>query len=239
MNSGAGDPVWRSGWPTSRIAVIVALELEAAILRRALGTACPPVQVCGPGLERARAAGLEAVARGAGALIGWGLAGGLSHEADSGTVLLPEQLMSAAGSWRTDAEWRTRVAAALGPDLLPLHGPLYSAHSVLTDPADKAALAAATGAVAVDMESAAIARVAFDAGLPCLILRVVADGPFDALPAGVEKLVTDRGRTRLRGLLPFVLMPARLAALIRLGHQSKIARSRLRQLASRLMERAA
>jgi adenosylhomocysteine nucleosidase len=238
MNTIAGDPVWRSDRPTSRIAMIVALELEAAILRRSLGSACPRIHVSGPGLAQARTAALEAVEQGASALIGWGLAGGLSAEAVSGAVLLPEQLLSEAGSWPADTPWRARIADALEPDFRPLAGTLYSAPAVLKDPAAKAALAAATGAAAVDMESAAIARVAFEAGIPCLILRVVADGPGDALPAGVERLVTDRGRTRLRGLLPLVLMPAQLVALIRLGGQSSIARGKLRQIVARLTEQA-
>ena len=89
MAPATGDPVWRADVPREQLAVIVALELEAAILRRAHRLAAPPVFVSGPGLERARAAAERAIAAGARALIGWGLAGGLSETAVTGSVLLP------------------------------------------------------------------------------------------------------------------------------------------------------
>ena len=50
---------------------------------------------------------------------------------------------------------------------------------------DKAALFERTGAVAVDMESAAIAEVAEQHGLPFLAVRVVVDSAGDVLPAAV------------------------------------------------------
>jgi len=234
MAPAAGDPVWRAEVPREQLAVIVALELEAAILRRALGRACSPLFVSGPGLERAREAAQRAVASGARALIGWGLAGGVNATAVTGSVLLPRLLLAGEGSWLTDPAWCERLALALGPDLPLLELPLYSAANVLTAPADKAALADATGAVAVDMESAAIAQVAAEASLPCVVPRAVADGPEDTLPANVEQLVTDSGRTRVRGLFRMLLAPGQLAALLRLGRNSQIARRTLRQVAARL-----
>jgi adenosylhomocysteine nucleosidase len=108
--------------------------------------------------------------------------------------------------------------------------------TVVSDPDDKSALAVSSGAIAVDMESAAIARVATEAGLPFVVLRVVADDAADALPDKVESLVTDDGRTRLRGLLNFVLAPAEFARLIRLAQRSQRARKVLQRVAVQLAE---
>lgn len=239
MKSGTGDPVWHSGLSISRIVVIAALELEAAILRRVFGAGEFSVFVSGPGLERAGAAAMRAVESGAEGLISWGMSGGLSRAAVTGSIILPDRVLSTDGYWPTDPDWRARLAAALAPDLPMLQSPLFSAAAALTRPEDKATLAAATGAVAVDMESAAIARVAADAGLPCLILRAVADGPDDGLPSDVEKLVTEDGRTCPRGLIRMLLAPVQLGALFRLAGQSRIARRMLRLVATRLSEQAA
>lgn len=232
MNSGAGDPAWRSPVPAAQIAVVTALELEAAILQHQPGLDQTRFLVSGPGPERASAAALQAVAAGARALIGFGLAGGLSSAALTGAVLLPERLLAADGSWTVDAAWRARLAEALRPEFRTLDLPLFSAESVQTTAADKAALAAATGAAAVDMESAAIARVAAESAIPCVILRVVADGPLDTLPRDAATLVTDDGQTHVPGLLRMLLAPAQWPALIRLARHSQRARAVLRQAAA-------
>jgi hypothetical protein len=64
-------------------------------------------------------------------------------------------------------------------------------------PADKAALFEATGAAAVDMESAVIVARAADAGLRALVIRAVADSAEQHLPLELARLVTPGGRVRL------------------------------------------
>ncbi len=48
--------------------------------------------------------------------------------------------------------------------------------------AAKATLRAASGALAIDMESAAVAEAAAEAGVPFLVLRVIADPADRAIP---------------------------------------------------------
>jgi len=238
MHSGTGDPVWRSDSPASRVALIAALELEARILRDVLGERSARILISGPGPERAGRAARQAVETGAEALIAWGLAGGLAGDTSSGTVVLPSRLISAAGEWRADAVWRERLSRVVGSRFDLNEAPLYSADRVLTTPEAKAALAACTGACAVDMESAAVARDAAEAGLPCVALRVVADGARDALPEGVETLVSADGSVRFATLAPFVASPRRFWRLLRLARRSRHARTVLRQVAEVLAEPA-
>jgi adenosylhomocysteine nucleosidase len=190
------------------------------------------VHVSGPGGERAARAARAAIADGAEALVSFGLAGGLVERAANGTVILPVRVIGDGETWTTDAAWRQRLVEALGAACRVLEGTLCSVARTVTEPEAKVALAAATGADAVDMESAAVARVATAAGRPFVAVRVVADGPADALPPNVEKLVTDDGRTRLAGLLPMLVSPRQLARLIALGRQSERAREVLRQVAA-------
>lgn len=229
MESGTGGPVFCSQVPASRVALIAALELEARIPRLVTQSAAPAIYTSGPGRERAFAAATTAIAAGAGALVSWGLAGGLSADAATGTVVLPATVYNGSGEWRTDDDWRARLAARLSPTLPLTERPLYTADHVLTRAAAKAELAQRSGAVAVDMESSGLARAAAEAGLPFIVLRVVADGAEDALPDDIEALVTDDGRTRYRGLLGVLTSPRQIGLLIRLARNSGRARSVLRQ----------
>jgi adenosylhomocysteine nucleosidase len=239
MESGTGDPVWHLNAPAARVAVIAALELEARILRRILPPASCLLTVSGPGRERAARAARAALEQGAGALVSWGLAGGLAAGAGTGSVLLPDRVLAADGAWPTDPAWRRRLEAVLGPDPGVLSAPLYTAARVVTGAAAKAALAASTGAAAVDLESAGIAEVAAAAGRPFVAIRVVADGPDASLPDGVERLITAGGRLRLAGLPAMLASPRRLRQLLALGRQSRTARAVLARLAASLAGTAA
>jgi len=226
MNADTGDPVWRADSPAERVAILAALEIEAAIPRRLLGGA-NPIYVSGPGDRRAYATAQRALGDGATALIALGFAGGLAPEARTACIVLPRSVIGTGGEWPTAAEWRQALADVLGRDFALLDGALYSAEQVVTTPADKSALAARSGAVAVDMESAAAARAATEAGVPFIVLRVIADSAGDQLPQNVELLVTDAGRTNYAKLPMFIFSLSRLPALFRLARRSGAARREL------------
>jgi hypothetical protein len=89
----------------------------------------------------------------------------------------------------------------------------------------------ATHALAVDMESGAVARAAARYALPFAVLRAVADVASEAIPRAAA--ITPSGEPDiprvLRGLLR---RPWELPALIRLGRASAAAHAALRQAAS-------
>jgi adenosylhomocysteine nucleosidase len=238
MDSSTGDPVWRSDSPTARIAIIAALELEAGIPRRLRVPPCPMVYVSGPGRERARIAAERAITDGAEAILSWGLAGGLKEAAQTGTVLLPEAVISAEGQWPSDRAWRERLALALAGRFSVNQQPLVSTERILTTRQEKSKTASESGASAVDMESAAIAQVATEHGVAFVVLRVVADGPRDELPDNVETLVTADGHTRLRGLLGMVTSLRRLHLLLALARHSQAARRQLGAVIQELVRSA-
>jgi hypothetical protein len=234
MDSSTGDPVWRSNSPTSRIALIAALELEARIPKTVFGAQCPSVYISGPGRERAYLTASHAIAEGAEALVSWGLAGGLSAETKTGAVILPGEVISETGSWPTDIGWRQRLADALDGQFPLVQQPLYSAEQVLTSPQSKSVAATRFGASAVDMESAGIAAAALEHGVSFVVLRVIADGPVTALPDNVEALVTSDGHTRYFGLLGVLISPRRLRLLVGLARSSQHARRQLALVAEAL-----
>jgi hypothetical protein len=84
--------------------------------------------------------------------------------------------------------------------------------------AEKATLFQRTGAVAVDMESHRIARVAAEsgAGLPALAIRAIGDPAGRALPALAATALGEDGRPRVGPVAAGLMRrPGDLAALLR------------------------
>ncbi len=222
--------------PAVPLAVIAALQIEARTLEFLSREPQLRVYVSGPGPLRAGTAARNAIADGARALLVWGIAGALRADCENGDVIVPHRVLSAAGEWVSDAAWRRRVAAALDGRIEVGEGALYSSGHVVSQPRAKRELGEATGAAAVDMESAAVAEAAAEAGLPCIVIRVIADGAGDAVPPGIESMLTADGRTRYRGLWQLLLEPSRIPSLLVLARRSVVARRVLRRLAVNLQE---
>ncbi len=91
---------------------------------------------------------------------------------------------------------------------------------------------ARTGAVAVDMESFAIAQVAIQRGVKFAVARVVVDTATDNLPQAVIQATDARGAVNYPRLLSGLLSrPSDLAALLRLARRYRVAMRSLRALA--------
>ncbi|MBK8974471.1 MAG: purine phosphorylase [Planctomycetes bacterium] len=225
----------------TRIGVVTALPQEARVLAGKSSLCRPPGVVaelgtgtllvqCGVGAQRAASAAAELIARGARALASVGIAGGLAPECRAGDVLLPEVVQRAAAPDLTvDAAWRDRAAVRLRSIGGAHAGPLAHSDEVVASPAAKAALRV-RGALAVDMESAAVVGVAAAAGLPALVLRCVADPPSLAIPRTALRAVRIDGSVDFaRALAALARRPQEIVALLRLAHASARALRRLRR----------
>ena len=96
-------------------------------------------------------------------------------------------------------------------------GPVAMVARVLCRADEKRALAATSGAIAVDMESAAIAREAASRNVPFLLVRAVSDRVDDDLPMDFNLWLTPGGR--VRALAQLVRRPSILCALFRMKRQ--------------------
>jgi adenosylhomocysteine nucleosidase len=214
------------------VAVIVALGIERSSLQRHLGRESFGILQSGPGPERAAKAATTALAAGAQALVSWGLAGGLAADLPAGAVLLPRRVRAAGGgSFDADPEWHAALEHALREELRPWLGDLVTVTAALTAPAQKIA-AGAGGAIAADMESAAVAAVAARARAPFVALRVVVDTAGDSLPRDAERWIDDRGDRRLMPALAAVAKPAQWRDLWVLARRYRAARAVLDRLAA-------
>lgn len=202
-----GDlPEADQSFETPKLAVIAALDVE----RKCLGGERSDYFVLqsGPGPERAAGAARLAASRGASALMSWGLAGSLAPGLMPGTVLVPARILDSEGSEMPVAPaWRAALNDALSAEFALSGDALVSVDDVLETPEAKSRAALEFGAAACDMESAAIAAVAREAGLPFVALKVIADADGDRLPRQIGHWVDPLGNRRLAPLLSALTDP--------------------------------
>ena len=215
-----------------RSGFVTGLAVETRVLRYNLGQdGAEPLTACaGADAGRARAAAEALVAADAGALVSYGIAGGLDPALAAGTLLLPEAVLTPGGpALATDAAWRTRLLAAASQAGHGFAGGLLAGSDrALAGVAEKRGLHETSAALAVDMESHAVGLAARDAGLPFLVLRAVADPAGRALPRSVIGSIRPDGRPRA-GLVAarLALRPWEIAAVGRLRQDARAALSAL------------
>lgn len=107
-------------------------------------------------------------------------------------------------------------------------GTLLAGVAVLATLGEKRAAFAASGALAVDLESGAVARVAARHGLPFAVLRAVCDPAGRALPPAALAALDSQGAIGAWRVLASVLAhPGQIAALLALAGDAARARRAL------------
>lgn len=119
-------------------------------------------------------------------VISAGFAGGLAPTLQRNDVVLVNEIVR-PGAERLAIDVRVSPEAAARVPGLHL-GRLVTVDRAVADPAEKRSLAAAHSALAVDMESWAVADVCRRRKVRCLVVRVVSDTVDDRLPQEVENL---------------------------------------------------
>lgn len=196
----------------TRLLVLTAIDLEARELARHLGLA----PVAGSAWPHFSGGAIEVVAVGVGAghlaarlarpsaprlVVSAGTCGALAPELAVGALVVPETVLAPDG--------RRLSTAAAGA--LPRHGTLLTTDRVLEDAAAKSRLWLSTGALAADMESAAILAWALDREVPGSVVRAVSDPAGRGVPADLARVVHD-GRVRpMRAVSAVLARPRALA----------------------------
>ena len=141
-------------------------------------------------------------------VISAGTCGALDPALRVGDVVLPESVLGLDGErLNVTPGALARAVTLLGPEARSGELLLTTADVVPT-PEAKAARFRATGAVAVDLESAVILAWASRHGCPSLVIRAVADTAQQRLPVELGGVVTPEGRLRpIRAAALFVTHP--------------------------------
>jgi adenosylhomocysteine nucleosidase len=190
----------------------------------------------GAGVENAHTASELLITQGANRLISWGCAAALDGELRSGDLMLANACVDAdhvAIDLNNEA-WLVNVKNCLSKhsDMCIHTGKLAESKSIVASSNDKAKIAEATDAIALDMESVAIAKVAQAHGLPFLSIRAIADPVNMDLPKAVSHALNEQGIVILGKLMTYLLWyPTELPSLIRLGLHFYAAKNTLKRVA--------
>jgi hopanoid-associated phosphorylase len=199
--------------------VVCGLRREAAILSGAGVTAlCGDARTLGQTL--ARLAGTKPRL-----VLSWGLCGGLDPHLAPGDLIVGSEVVLEGERLATDTgvaeELQRRLREA---DLKAIPAPFAGVEAPVLTTGGKAALSAATGAAAVDMESVIAGRFAAAEGAPFAILRAVADPAGRSLPPLATKAIDPEGRLSARALVLSLLgNPGQIAQLPPLARDSAAA----------------
>lgn len=225
--------------------IVVALpeELTTLTSRKLARGECIPLgddillAYAGAGPLNAEQAAKNLIVKGADRLVSWGCAAALDSQLRPGQLVIPESVQLDQQSYETDKRWSHKLRCRLSQKLTVVGGGLLSTSRIIAASSEKQRLQRETGAIALDMESAAVAKVAQQANLPCLVLRAIADPAAMSLPQAVVVALDDQGLVSLPRLLRHLLLrPWQIPALIRLGLHFASARKTLKTLAKQLNE---
>ena len=183
--------------------------------------------IVGAGDHRRTTALVEAAARQAKCLISFGIAGGLAPHLRPGDVILSAEVIGADRRWRANQSFHAQVGD-LARRIGAAEGPVLGARYILASEDDKARAWRDTGALAVDLESAIVARAAEAAGIPFLVLRTIADAAHRKLPSAALIPLLEDGTPAFTRVLGEVLRrPQQIAALFGLARETRLALSAL------------
>ncbi len=202
-----------------RLGIVTGFGAEAALLAGGKWR----VAMAGGRPGRALELASSLAAQGCTALLSFGIAGGLAPGLAPGTLVVGEAVVHGGRRLPCSPDLLAGVSAR--------RGVVAAADAVVADPAAKAALFAATGALAVDLESWGVAEAAASAGLKFAVLRAVADPASRALPAAAADGLDEAGRVRLGAVLLSLLKdPTQLPGLVRVGLDTRAALVALRRV---------
>lgn len=142
----------------------------------------------GVGAWNAHYAATQLIGKNVAGLVSWGCAGALADSLHPGHLVLPDRIVGATGDVYFPApDWQDRLLNALAAELTLTQGTLTESLGMVTSVNDKQSLRTTSGAVAVDMESAAIAAVAKNSQVPFVAIRAIADTAAMTLPHSVSR----------------------------------------------------
>lgn len=181
----------------------------------------------GMGAQAARAAAEGLRQHGVTALVSFGVAGALRSDLKPGDLVLPD-VIHAGVQLPVNIAWRNRLQKLLPGDVTVVNGILADSAVPLTGETAKRDLAQATGACAVDMESAAVAAVAVASGIPFIAVRVIID-PLQFSPPEtlLEAVYPDGGVNPIRLTALILKRSVHFTTLMQMGTGMRKARKTL------------
>ena len=192
---------------------LFALEREAAPFRRVHPTAA--IEISGIGLVLARNAALRVIeTQRPSAIICCGFAGALSEGLQVGDMIQAAEVIDEAGN-------RWPCTAFAGSDRV------VSSPRMICDTNEKRRIRAQLAADAVDMESAAVAKLCTERKTPFGCVRVISDSAATQLSPRLANLLREGNISLYQALIQTMLYPPLIAEFLRLARDTKLAARKL------------
>ena len=190
----------------------------------------------GMGYESASKAADKYLSLNINALISWGVAGALDPEINSGDLVIANSIISKDKTVQTASEWNKKLSSFFSnSEQNVLNADISSGNEICASIEDKKNLFTNTGAVAVDMESAAIAEIASSNHLDFIVIRSVADKADTAIPEAVLKHTDNLGNPEIfKFISSCISKPKQINEIMILAKSYKKALKTLRETALEL-----
>lgn len=174
--------------------------------------------------DRDRTASLvESAVEHANCVVSFGIAGALAPGLRAGDLVISTEVVSDLGRWQADNSFRARVAR-LAAEVGSIEGPVFGARRIVATRSEKRLVREATGALAVDLESDVVARIATSAGIPFVVVRTIANSVYRELPPAALIPLAENGTPKLFQVLASVARrPRQVAALCGLARETRTA----------------
>ena len=207
-----------------QLGIVTGLKAEARIIERVAGRDAdlpwPNLGIAVSGASSRRAAELadRMLSRGADGLLSFGLAGGLDPSLKAGDIVIGDRVLAPDGSDHGCEHAWGQAIMDLKSDIPIRVGNIAGSEVAVTSRAEKRTLHNSTGAIAVDMESHAVAAVAAKAGVSFMAIRAIADSASQQVPWCALSGVSASGSMRpISVLLRLLLQPWQLPTVIAFG----------------------
>jgi hopanoid-associated phosphorylase len=159
------------------VLAVVGMTREAKILTGA------PVVIGGGDLDGLTGRIEDELRGGVAGVVSFGLCGALDPALKVGDLVIGEAVGDCDDSFDADADWAARIAVLL-PEAK--FGRFARAERPVASAAEKSELRQRTGAIAVDLESFPVAKLARWFGVPFAVVRAVSDAADRALPPAAQ-----------------------------------------------------
>ena len=208
------------------IGIIVPLIQEASVFKIKKKDTKRPIEisdnlllyVSGVGIKNATKA-VDALTPHVSQLISWGTAAGLSKILKPGDLLLPDLIMDESGTeYATNSNFKDQIIKLLPNSLSYESGLLCESTTILKGVEDKEAFGKKYNAMACDMESATIAKMAIQRGISFNVLRFVSDDYSTRIPKSIYASINEEGDFNIsKFLIQLISKPKDIFQIIHLG----------------------
>jgi len=218
-----------------KIGVITGLQRESACFDTITRAHWDFEIFTGVGPERAALGAETFIDAGACGLLSFGVAGGLTAGVSAGALVLADAVFDGNRCYPTDTAWRNKISESISDTCEVISGTLAGTDRMISTLDGKQRLHRHSAAVACDMESHAVARIAASHGVPFVVIRAISDPHDRFVPSWVLKSVNPAGAVCIPALLwQAVQQPGSWRGLAGLSRDANSAFESLRSVALRL-----